>query len=387
MLIGITGKPSSGKSTFFSAATLVDVPISPRPFTTIDPNKGVTYVQVKCPCAGLGTKCNPKNAKCEGGKRFVPINMIDVAGIVPGAHEGKGLGNRFLDDIRSADVLIQIVDASGKTDSEGNPCESYDPSSEVEFLEEEVSLWIASILQRGWSRVKGHDIKALHTLLTGLKITESEIEKVAKKMGLSLERINWSETDINSFSEEIRRASMPIVIAANKVDVAGAQENYMMLKEKFPERIIVPTYADGELALRKATTKKLINYVPGDASFDILNVDDRQKNALLIIKKTMDRYHGTGVQQIINNAVFGLLDLIVVYPVSDENKYTDNFGNVLPDAIFVKKGTTAFQLAEKIHTDLAKNFIYAVDARKKIRISKDHILNDGDIIRIVSGAR
>lgn len=387
MLLGITGKPSSGKSTFFSAATLVDVPISPRPFTTIDPNKGVTYVQVNCPCSELGVSCNPKNARCEHGKRYVPINMIDVAGLVPGAHEGKGLGNRFLDDIRSADALIQIVDSSGKTDSEGNPCENYDPAEEIKFLEEEICLWIASILRRGWSKVKGHDIKAVYALLTGLKITEADIERTAKRLGLSLERINWTDEQISSFSREIRRESMPIVIAANKIDLPGARERYMKLREDFPNKIIVPTYADGELALRKAASKNMIRYVPGDLSFDVLSVNEQQKAALSKIKQTMDLYHGTGVQQIINGAVFGFLELIVVYPVSDEHKYSDNFGNVLPDAIMVKKGTTAIQLAEKIHTDLAKNFLYAVDAKKKIRIAKDHVLNDGDVVKIVSAAR
>ncbi len=387
MLIGITGKPSSGKSTFFSAATLVDVPISPRPFTTIDPNKGITYLQVNCPCVELGVSCNPKNGKCDHGKRYVPINMIDVAGLVPGAHEGKGLGNRFLDDIRSADVLIQIVDSSGKTDSEGNPCEDYDPAAEIKFLEEEIGFWIASILQRNWSKIKGHDIKAVHSMLTGLKISEADIELTAKKIGLPLERINWTEAQISTFSQKVRKESMPIIIAANKIDIPGAHDRYMKLKETFPDKIIVPTYADGELALRKAAAKQVINYVPGDTSFEILNANEQQKVALNKIKQTMDIYHGTGVQQIINSAVFGFLGLIVVYPVSDEHKYSDNFGNVLPDAILVKKGTTAIQLAEKIHTDLAKNFLYAIDAKKKIRIAKDHVLNDGDIIRIVSAAR
>ncbi|VVB73246.1 Uncharacterised protein [uncultured archaeon] len=235
--------------------------------------------------------------------------------------------------------------------------------------------------------MKGHDIKALHTLLTGLKISEADIERTAKGLGLSLERINWSEEDIAKFSQEIRRKSMPIVIAANKIDMSNANENYMKLKEEFPDRVVMPTYSDGELALRKAAAKHLISYVPGDVSFGIINADERQKAALLRIKQTMDAYHGTGVQQVINEAVFGLLGLVVIYPVSDENKFSDNFGNVLPDAIFVKKGTTALQFAEKIHTELAKSFIYAVDAKKKIRIGKDHVLNDGDIIRIVSGAR
>lgn len=387
MLIGITGKPSSGKSTFFSAATIVDVPISPRPFTTIDPNKGVTYVQVDCPCKELGIHCNPKNGKCENGKRYVPINLLDIAGLVPGAHEGKGLGNRFLDDVRSADVLIQVVDVSGKTDAEGNPTENYDPSEEVIFLEEELIYWINSILKRGWNKIKGRDVKAVHEILTGLNISESEIEKVAKKLNLALDRINWSDDQILEFCREIKKEVMPVVIAANKIDIPGARENYMKMKERFPDRMIIPTYADGELALRKAAKNNIIKYNPGEKNFEIINANEQQKQALEKIRKVIDSNNGTGVQEVIDKAVFDFLGLIVVYPVSDEHKFTDNFGNILPDAILIKKGTTALQFAGKIHSDLAKNFIYAIDVKKKIRIGKDHILNNGDVIRIISATK
>lgn len=386
MLIGITGKPSSGKSTFFSAATLIDVPISPRPFTTIDPNKGVTYVRVKCPCSELGVRCNPKNSKCDNGARLIPINIVDLAGLVPGAHTGKGLGNRFLDDVRSADVLIQVMDASGKTDSEGNPCEGCDPAAEIDFLEDEIVQWIAGIVCRGWSRVKGRDITAIHSLLTGLKISESEIERTAKHLSLSTENMNWSDGDILNFSKEIRRTAMPIVIAANKIDLPGADDNYNRLRERFPDRIVIPTYADGELALRKAAAKGIVRYLPGSRDFEVINADERQQAALARIKNVMERHaEGTGVQQAINAAVFGQLKLIVAYPVSDENKFTDNQGNVLPDAIPLPQGSTVLQLAEKIHTDLAKSFIFAIDAKRKMRVGKDHILKDGDVIRIVAG--
>lgn len=386
VLIGITGKPSSGKSTFFSAATMLDVPISPRPFTTIDPNKGTTYVRVRCPCTELGVRCNPKNSKCEDGVRLIPINVVDLAGLVPRAHEGRGLGNRFLDDVRSADVLIQVVDASGKTDAEGNPCENYDPAAEIEFLEDEIVQWIAGILRRGWSRVKGRGMEALGSLLTGLKISETDIEHTVRHLGLPTENINWSDEDILTFSRQIRATAMPIVIAANKIDLPGASDNYRRLLAQFPDRLIIPTYADGELALRKAAAKGLIRYLAGSKSFEIVSADERQQAALTRIRKVMERYaEGTGVQQAINAAVFSQLRLIIVYPVSDENKYTDNQGNVLPDAIPLPEGSTALQLAEKIHTDLAKSFIFAVDAKKKLRVGKDHILKNGDIIKIVAG--
>ncbi|MEM3408080.1 MAG: redox-regulated ATPase YchF [Candidatus Micrarchaeia archaeon] len=387
MLIGITGKPSSGKSTFFSAATTIDVPISPRPFTTIDPNKGITYVEVDCPCKELGVVCNPKNGKCYNGKRFVPINLLDIAGLVPGAHEGKGLGNRFLDDIRSADVLIQVVDVSGKTDADGNPTENYDPSEEIIFIEEELIYWIEGIIKRGWSKIKGRDIKAIQEILSGLKISADEIEKTAKKLNLPLERINWSDNQILEFCREIKKESMPIIIAANKIDIPGARENYLKLKEKFPDKLIIPTYADGELALRKAAKNNIIKYTPGENHFEIINANEQQRQALEKIKKVIESNGGTKVQEVINKAVFDFLGLIVVYPVSDENKFSDNFGNILPDAILVKKGTTALQFAAKIHTDLAKNFIYAVDAKRKIRIGKDHILNNGDVIKIISAIK
>jgi ribosome-binding ATPase YchF (GTP1/OBG family) len=385
MLIGITGAPSKGKSTFFSAATMVNVPISPRPFTTIQPNKGATYVRVDCPCKEIGTKCNPKNSKCENGKRLIPMSVVDLAGLVPGAHEGKGLGNRFLDDVRTADVLIQIVDASGKTDAEGNPIENFDPAEEIIFLENEITLWITSIIKRAWPKIKGRGTDEIASILTGLKIKKAGIERVAEKLGLPIEKINWTDEEILAFSKSIKEHAMPIVIAANKIDLPGATDKYQKLKQQFPDKIILPVYADGELALRKASERGIVKYVPGDVDFEIINASPEQKGALEKIREVMKKNNGTGVQQVIDEAVFNQLKLIVVYPVSDENKYTDHFGSVLPDAVLVKQGTTAIEFAEGIHADLAKHFIFAVDARKKLRVAKDYALKDKDIIKIVSG--
>jgi hypothetical protein len=390
MLIGVVGKTNTGKSTFFASATLVDAKIAPFPFTTIEPNLGKAYVRAPCPCKELGVKCAPRNSLCEEGTRLIPIDLIDVAGLVPDAHLGKGLGLKFLDDLRAADALIQVVDVSGTTDSEGNPTDFYDPANEIVFLEEEMSHWIAGIIKRSWSKIKGKDIDSISGLLSGLKMTAEDVKRAAAQLFLPAEDINWSDKDVLAFSKEVRKVSKPILIAANKIDLASGEKNYESLKEKFRGRIIIPTCAEAELALRKAGRQGSIHYVPGDSDFKVLspNMPERQLSALSFIKeKVLKRYGSTGVQELINRAAFDLLNLIVVYPVEDEGKYADHFGNALPDAILLKKGSTALDLAAKIHTDLADNFICAINARTRMKIGKEYVLKNCDVIRVISSTR
>ncbi|QLJ53291.1 MAG: GTP-binding and nucleic acid-binding protein YchF [Candidatus Fermentimicrarchaeum limneticum] len=390
MLIGVVGKTNTGKSTFFAASTLVDAKIAPFPFTTIEPNLGKAYVRALCPCKELGVKCAPRNSLCENGTRLIPIDLIDVAGLVPDAHLGKGLGLKFLDDLRTADALIQVIDVSGTTDSEGNPTDFYDPANEIVFLEEEMSYWIAGIIKRSWSRIKGKELDSVTGLLSGLKMTQDEVDRAASHLFLAEEDINWSDDDILAFSREVRKISKPILIAANKIDLPKGEENYNNLKEKFKDKIIVPTCAEAELALRKADKHGSIHYVPGDKDFKILASDmpERQLAALNFIKeKVLKKYGGTGVQELINRATFDLLNLIVVYPVEDEGKFADHFGNALPDAVLLRKGSIAFDLAAKIHTDLAQGFICAVNARTRMRVGKEYVLKNGDVIKVVSSVR
>ena len=279
-----------------------------------------------------------------------------------------------------------MIDCSGKTDAEGKQTDSYYPGNEIHFLEDEIAWWLQGILKRSWAKVKGGNVDSVLGVLSGLKVTRLEVEKAAEKASLSLGGINWGDEDLLNFSREIQKLSKPIIFAANKIDVTGAKENLEKMKAEFPDRLIIPCCAEAELTLRRANDKGLIKYVPGDADFEAIgNLNDKQKAALEFIRENiMKKYSGTGVQQLINSAVFDLLKLIVVYPVEDENKYANHFGKILPDAFLVPKGATALQMAEKVHTDLAKHFIHAVDARKKMRIGKDHTLQDGDIIRIVA---
>jgi len=390
--LALFGKPNSGKSSFFKAATMIDVKISPIPFTTIKPNEGVCHVIVDCVEKDFNVKCRPNHGKCENGKRFIPVKLWDVAGLVPDAHLGKGMGTAFLDDVRQASALIHIVDASGQTDAEGKPATDYDPSKDIEFLEKEIDLWFESVIERSLRKFEKELAKAgkadlleiFSEQLTGLKIKRSHVEKVLS--GMKIEKFDLKDKEkILAFARELRRASKPIVIAANKIDLSKAQDNFEVLKQKYSSTIpIIPTSAEAEIALKKADEKGLVDYLPGNSFTTIANADEQQQKALEYIKlRILGRYGSTGVQQCLNKAVFELLDNIVVYPVADLNKLSDKDGNVLPDAFIVPRGTTVKELAALVHTELAEKFICGVDARTKRRLAADYQLKNNDVIEIM----
>lgn len=398
-LLGVIGKPNTGKSTFFSAATLATVEIANYPFTTIKPNRGVGYVRTPCVHEEFKVKDNPRNSLCLDGTRLVPVEMIDVAGIVPGAWEGKGLGNQFLDEIRRADALIHVVDASGGTDCEGKSCKpgEHDPLEDVQFLEREMTMWMVTILKKDWSKIartaeaekKGIAIP-LEERLTGLGIKRNSVAEAIKRCNLNVDKpATWSDDDFYRFVDTLRRISKPMLIVANKIDLPAAQANVERMKKL--DYTVIPVSAEAELGLRRAAEKQLIDYKPGDSTFKITQpekLSPGQIKALEAIReKILAKNGSTGVQEAINTAYFKLLDMITVYPVEDLEHLSDHNGRVLPDAYLVPKGTTAHQFAYIIHTELGENFIYAVDARDKRRIGEDAILKDRDVISIVSAKK
>jgi ribosome-binding ATPase YchF (GTP1/OBG family) len=396
MEIGVVGKPNVGKSTFFSAATLAPAEIASYPFTTIDANRGVMYVRAKCPHIEFEIQCNPRNSQCENGTRLVPVEAIDVAGLVPDAHKGKGLGNKFLDDLRQASALIHIIDAAGATDSEGNPCDvgEHDPLEDVTFLEKEINYWIKGILFKDWHKLSkqielsGTKLERIFAeKLTGLGITEGMIFAALRDADLGEKPTQWSEDDLLNLSQHIRRNGKPMILAANKCEIAPS-ENLEQLST-LEDYIVIPTCSEVELALRRASKGGLIDYLPGSGSFQIIegkNMSEAHQKAFTKIQHILDKIKDTGIQKCVEEAVFKLLDLIVVYPVEDESKLTDKEGRVLPDAHLMKRGATAVDLAYKVHTDLGKNFIRAIDAKTKRVVGHDHELSDGDVIKIVSSA-
>lgn len=395
MLLGLIGKANVGKSTFFSAATDLDVRCGNYPFTTLAPNVGITYARIGCACREFGIQDNPIGSLCIDGIRYIPVRLLDVAGLIPGASKGKGLGNKFLDDSRQADALIHIVDAAGSTDTEGRPITpgTGDPIFDVRFVEEELDQWLASILQRDWTslvrEMSNQSIKLEHviaTRLSGLSIKESEIASTIAELGLSQTRAsNWSDNDILRFCKKLRERSKPIMIAANKADLQPAPQNIDKIK-RIRENVVTCS-SELELLLRHAAKKKKIEYLPGDSHFRIKEtalLNEQQKNALDKTSSYLSKYGSTGIQEIINLTIFGLLKLIVVYPVEDETKLTDKKGNVLPDARLLPANATPRDLAEKIHTDLGKGFLYAIDVRSKMRLGADYMLKNNDVIKIVS---
>jgi ribosome-binding ATPase len=402
VICGIVGKPNVGKSTFFNAATLMSVPVANYPFTTITPNFGTAYIRVKCVHEELGVKDNPVNSACIDGTRLIPVRLVDVAGLVPGASTGRGLGNKFLDDLRQADALVHVIDASGSTDEEGRSVDqgSHDPSVDIQFVKKEFELWVKGILGKDWSRISrtvesgapGSPslAQALGEKLSGLSIKESDLEQALHDSNLRPDKpTSWTSDDLVRFASALVQISKPMLIAANKCDQPTSKSIIQNLQSSL-NVALVPCAAEAELLLRKAAQAGLISYVPGDSNFSVIEkakITSAQEKALEVVRAVLSEWKGTGVQKAINDAYLSLLQGIVVYPVEDETKFTDKKGNVLPDARIMHNGDTAKDLAYSVHSDLGNTFLYAVDAKTGLRVGADYELKNNDVLKIVSSAR
>jgi len=398
--IGLIGKTNTGKTTFFNAATLGAAEVSTYPFTTKEPNYGIAHVVTLCVCKEFGVKDNPRNSKCIDGWRHIPIELIDLPGLIKGAWAGKGLGNQFLSVASQSDALLHVVDASGSVDEEGRLTEpgTGDPLADYYDIEEELIMWFIKLLDRSEDRIirglrKGLDLpEAMEEVFKGIKVSAQDIRKALEVTGLERKDFeNWTPSDDRKFATALREISKPTIIVANKMDLDTAPENFKRLRDQLVDKIVIPCSAEAELILRRAEQKGLIKYVPGEEKFEIINesaLTDRQKWALDIIRhKILDEYMRTGVQFALNVAVFKLLKMNTVYPVYDVQKLSDHKGNVLPDAYLMPDGATVEDLAREIHSDLAKGLLYAIDARTGLRLPASYKIKDRDVLSIVSSSR
>ena len=415
MLIGLVGRPNSGKSTFFKAATLADVLIADYPFATIKPNRGMAYVKIKDLAAEFGKQSNPREGYVKKQWRFVPFELMDVAGLVEGASEGKGLGNEFLNDLAGADAFIHIVDVSVETDCNGKPAQNYYPGNDIKIIEKELDLWYYGILMKTWKTFarttemqKTKFAEAVTKQFSGLKVKEDDVKEVVRKSSPNPEKpTSWTNGQVLKFAQLLRKHTKPMLIAANKIDRPNGKKNYEKIKEEF-DYPIIPCFAEGELALREADKAGLISYIPGEEAFEakpkpqdafrsaghldgaqehkhatkFLTLNEKQKSALEKIKEILKEFRNTGVQEVLNKIILEILQYIAIFPAGA--KLEDSKGNVLPDCYLMKKGSTALDFAYRLHTDIGKSFIKAIDVRTKRAVGKDYALKHMDGLEIIT---
>jgi len=398
--IGLIGKTNTGKTTFFNSATLSSAEISNYPFTTKQPSIGNAHAITLCVHKEFNIQDQPNNSRCIDGWRFIPIELVDLPGLIKGAWEGKGLGNQFLSIAAQSDALLHIVDASGSIDASGKVAEpgTGDPVADVADIEEEFVMWYLKLLEGNRDKItrainSGMDIvNAVTEVFRGIGVKEDHVRFALEQNnlgGVGFDEFNPEQ--IKDFVWSLRDISKPTLIVANKVDLPSAAENFNRIREEYKDTIVVPSSADAELTLRRAENRGLIHYLPGDERFEIKDqsgLNDKQRWALNFIRKDiLGEYMRTGVQFAINVSVFKLLKMNAVYPVADATRYSDKQGNVLPDVYLLRSGSTVEELAKEIHSDLAKGLLYALDIRNGLRLPSNYQIKDRDVLSIVSAKK
>ncbi|KAF3046906.1 hypothetical protein E8E12_006702 [Didymella heteroderae] len=405
-LIGLVGKPSSGKSTTLNSLTDATSKVGNFPFTTIDPQRAIGYLQIECPCArlGLSDRCKPNYGACVEGRRSVPIELLDVAGLVPGAHMGKGLGNRFLDDLRHADALVHVVDVSGTTDAEGKATRGYDPSQDIVWLRSEIVRWIQGNLMEKWGSikrrhvaVKATPIETLQNQFSGYGSTAAVVARCLDRLGLlsgttKVPLEHWDDETIervvNAFTDE----KFPTVIALNKIDHPDADKNIAKIAKTADPKSIVLCSAISEVFLRKLAKQGFVKYVEGSEFVDtredliemgdptgggLKELDEKLKQRIENLKDmVLYRFGSTGVVQVLSRAA-ELLGLVPVFPVRNIQSFTSGSAAstaVFRDCVLVKKGSTVGDVYRKVMGDAPLAYVETEGAR---RVGEDDVVSVG----------
>ncbi|KAH8170647.1 50S ribosome-binding GTPase domain-containing protein [Sarocladium implicatum] len=400
-LVGLVGKPSAGKSTTLNSLTDASSKVGNFPFTTIDPQRAIGYLQIECACARhkVSDRCKPNYGACVDGRRSVPIELLDVAGLVPGAHQGKGLGNKFLDDLRHADALIHVVDASGTVDAEGKETRGYDPSVDIAWLRSEIVAWILGNLMNKWGSIKRRHIavkaNAVETLanqFSGYGANQVVVQRTLDRSGIKESLEHWSDETVQHLVEAFVDEKFPTVIALNKIDHPDSDKNIAKIAKMQDPNTIVLCSAISEIFLRKMAKQGYIKYVEGSEFVDtredlieqgdpdgggLKELDEKNRTRIENLKDMVLYRHGsTGVVQVLAKAA-ELLGLVPVFPVRNVSTFTSGASEskiVFRDCVLVKKGSTVGDVARKVMGDAP---IAYVEGFGNIRVSEDDLVAVG----------
>jgi ribosome-binding ATPase YchF (GTP1/OBG family) len=368
-----------------------------RRFTTIDPQRAIGYLQIDCACArhGLQHKCKPNYGSCVDGRRSVPIELLDVAGLVPGAHEGRGLGNKFLDDLRHADALIHVVDASGTVDAEGKETRGYDPSVDIAWLRSEITAWIKGNLMDKWPSIRrrhmAHKATAAETLrgqFSGYGATATVVGRALDRSGVKEPLETWDEATIDVVVEAFTDEKFPTVLALNKIDHPDADKNIAKIAKMYPN--VVLCSAISEIFLRKMAKQGYVNYVEGSEFVDtredlveagdpdgggLKELDEKNRNRIENLKDmVLYRFGSTGVVQVLSKAA-EVLGLVPVFPVRNTTTFgASDSKAVFRDCVLVGKNSTVGDAARKVMGDAPIAYIEGVGGT---RVSEDDLVAVG----------